>query len=499
MNKVASKTPEVIQFTVNNTNQGLWNTLKKNEYDDCLQPLLELIDNAFASTATLIHIQLDFEKNIGSIEDNGKGFGNDPVDLSRSFTYGPDSPKQTDLNEHGCGMKSSLAILDPNDSSWSVSWKHGNLFYQVKAPYSKAGMFQANTLDTWPGKLNQSTGSIIQFPFHKENLGSLYDKPSKTSFTRVIQKLRNELSHRWMFFESYVNGKVELQLNGEKVNAYIMPNANTEYVSKSTAHNATLPNGAKIHMIQYTIKVHLPNSDWFRKSTACNGVYIFKNGRAIAKINSGTEYRKILGADPDNHHNGMIILVNITGTPDALPITVPTKNRFKASNNPNYESMIKYISTKSVLPSAENPSEEQLLNKVQKMRTNTFRTTKVRHEFLTEKEIQFENNQFSSPRLDAIETIGDDSIYIYEAKKENTVSLQTILQIHGNFILATTALQDKNKNEIIPIPVILINADIMYKLPETLKNTINILVENSTIGFPVEVWNYNCEILFPSN
>jgi hypothetical protein len=302
-----------------------------------------------------------------------------------------------------------------------------------------------------------------------------------------------------MFFEPYLSGKVELRLNGEKVKAYIMPNADTEFVLKSTGHNTTLSNGAKIHMIQYTIERHLPNSDWFRKSTACNGVYIFKNGRAIAKINSGTEYRKILGADPDNHHNGMIILVNITGPPEALPITVPTKNRFKASNNPNYELMINYISTKAVLPSSEKkPSEEQLLNKVQKSRINIFRTTKVKHEFLIEKEIQFENDQFSSPRLDAIETI-DDTIFIYEAKKENTVSLQTVLQIHGNFILATAALQDKNKNEIIPIPVILINSDMMYKVPETLKNTIRMLVENSKIGFPVEVWNYNCEKLFPEN
>lgn len=76
-----SATATVIQFVVQNSNRGLWNTLRKNEYDDCLQPLLELIDNAFASGCTKIVITLDFEKNIGSIEDNGRGFGDNPQEL----------------------------------------------------------------------------------------------------------------------------------------------------------------------------------------------------------------------------------------------------------------------------------------------------------------------------------------------------------------------------------------------------------------------------------
>uniref|UniRef100_A0A6C0DJU0 Uncharacterized protein n=1 Tax=viral metagenome TaxID=1070528 RepID=A0A6C0DJU0_9ZZZZ len=494
--KKSNANPSTIQFAVNNTNKGLWNTLKKNEYDDCLQPLLELIDNAFASASTTIKITLDFEKNIGSIEDNGKGFGNDPDELSRCFTYGPDIPKQTDLNEHGCGMKSSLAILDPTDSTWSVTWKCDSMIYQVSAPYSKAGLFQAINIEVWPGAIQGPSGSIIKFPFHKENLGSLYEKQDKASFARVIPKLVNELSHRWMFFEAFMSGRTELFLNDKKVIPYIMPTADTEYVSKSNVNNFTFDNGAKIHMIQYTIEKSLPNSDWFRKSTSCNGVYIFKNGRAIAKVNSGTEYRKILGVVPDNHHNGMIILVNITGAAHTLPITVPTKNRFKASNNPNYEQMVKYINQKVILPSVENPSEEHLLSKFEKARCNIFKATRVKHEFLVEREIKFEDDKFSTPKLDAIETINTD-IYIYEAKKDNKVSLQHIIQMFGNFILATSALQQKNKNDIIPTPVILINADTMYKLPDTLKNTIMELSNNSVLKFPVEIWNYNAEVLFP--
>jgi hypothetical protein len=48
-----------------------------------------------------------------------------------------------------------------------------------------------------------------------------------------------------------------------------------------------------------------------------------------------------------------------------------------------------------------------------------------------------------------------------------------------------------------PVPVLLINADTNYKLPETLVNTIREFNDKSKIGFPLEIWNYNAEKLFP--
>lgn len=113
-----------ISFTINTTNTGLWRTLANNEYEDSMQPIAEIIDNSLATESTVIKITLDFEKNRGSIEDNGKGFPVTPDELSRCFTYSPETRVQTNLNEHGCGLKSSLAILDPNDESWGVAWKN---------------------------------------------------------------------------------------------------------------------------------------------------------------------------------------------------------------------------------------------------------------------------------------------------------------------------------------------------------------------------------------
>jgi len=486
----------VITFKIKNSTRGLWNSLSKSNYVDCLQPLLELFDNGFAVrvNASQIRALLDLDKCTGSIEDDGNGFGVDPEELSRCFTWGPDEMRPTDLNEHGCGMKSSLAILDPKDSMWKVCWKHAGSIYCVSAPYSKAGEFQAYKIDTWPGTMTGPTGSIIMFPFHKENLRSLYETGNSSSFKQVIPKLRQHLSHYWMFLDRFVTGKVTLWLNNEEIKPFVMPTQYSQFISKVTNYSQKLACGANVYMAHYMLNDSLPGSPWFKHTLSCNGLYIFKNGRMIKKINQGPEYKNILGVVPDHHHNGMIILINVTGEPKSLPVTVPTKNDFDPNNNPNYYELIEYIKANITIPRIEKVSEESLLNQFEKRRTNLFKSVGMQHSFKTKEYIKFSNNTFSSPQLDAVEEIVGQ-INIYEAKKDNRVSLQTILQMHGNYVLAVTALESMKKI----VPIILIHCAADYVMDDSLKHTIAQLAKNSTVGFPVEVWNYEAEILYKFN
>ena len=505
--KIVSSTPTIVElieksptgiikFKIKNSTRGLWNSLSKSNYVDCLQPILELFDNPFAIrvNASQIRALFDLEKCDGSIEDDGNGFGIDPEELSRCFTWGPDEMRPTDLNEHGCGMKSSLAILDPKDSAWKVCWKHEGSIYCVTAPYSKAGDFEACKIDTWPGTMTGPTGSIVMFPFHKENLRSLYETGNSASFKQVIPKLRQHLSHYWMFLERFVSGKVSLWLNGEEVKPFIMPTQYSEYISKVTNYSSKLPGGANVFMAHYMLNDSIPGSPWFKKAIAYNGLYIFKNGRLIKKVNGGAEYKNILGAVPDNHHNGMIVLVNVTGDPATLPVTVPTKNDFNPNNNPNYDQLIEYIKANIKIPQIEKVSEESLLKQFEKRRTTMFKSAGIDHTFKTKEYIKFSNNTFSSPQLDALEEF-PDKLSVYEAKKDNRVSLQTILQMHGNYILAVKALESSKKI----VPIILIHCTAEYTMDESLKHTIGQLAKNSSIGFPVEVWNYEAEVLYRFN
>jgi hypothetical protein len=487
----------VLIFEVKSSNGGTWNTLRKQNYQKCLQTLYELLDNAFASGATRIYLVLNFEERKGSIEDNGRGFGRDPLELSRCFTYGNDSTEnQTLLNEHGCGMKAGLAVLDPNDKFWSVTWKDITDFLQVSAPYAREH-FEVNKIKEWPGTILDPTGTIIQFPFHKENLAELYNKKNNATFKEVIPKLKADLSHNWMFFQPFVTGKVELFVNGEKVKPFQPPTDHSEYVSEYFVKNTTLKGGATLHMRQYKIENNIPDSPWFKKALATSGAYLFKNGRLISKVNSGPDYIEIFGMAPHPAHNGIIVVANVEGDPKRveLPITSTTKNSYATSiPNPVYDEMIDFMKKNIERVAEPNVSEEKLLDKFTKTRRQTFESVRsIKHEITTETCLKFPDTTSSCPSLDAFEIV-DDDLYVYEAKKENKVSLQNILQMYGNYILATTALREAGDPRS-PFPVILINAE-DYKLPDTLENTIKGLHNACNYGFPVEIWNYDAKRLF---
>jgi len=54
----------MIKFKIKNSSHGLWNTLRKSNHVDCLQPVLELTDNALTIrvNASQIRALFDLEK-----------------------------------------------------------------------------------------------------------------------------------------------------------------------------------------------------------------------------------------------------------------------------------------------------------------------------------------------------------------------------------------------------------------------------------------------------
>jgi hypothetical protein len=285
-------------------------------------------------------------------------------------------------------------------------------------------------------------------------------------------------------------------VNGEKVEPFQPPTDHSEYVSQYFVKNTTLKGGATLHIRQYKIENNIPGSPWFKKALATSGAYLFKNGRCISIITGGPEFIEIFGVAPHPAHNGMIVIANVEGDPKKveLPITSTTKNSYATSiPNPVYDEMIDFMKKNIERVAEPNVSEEKLLDKFTNTRRQTFASVRsIKHEITTETSLKFQGTTSSCPSLDAFEIVGDD-LYVYEAKKENKVSLQIILQMYGNYILATTALREAGDARS-PIPVILINAE-DYKLPDTLVNTIKGLHNACNHGFPVEIWNYDAKRL----
>jgi hypothetical protein len=479
-----------ISFTINTTNTGLWRTLANNEYEDSMQPIAEIIDNSLAAESTVIKITLDFEKNRGSIEDNGKGFPVTPDELSRCFTYSPETRVQTNLNEHGCGLKSSLAILDPNDESWGVAWKNKKM-YHVNAPYSSM-KHSAVEINVWPGSITDKTGSLIEFPIQKKQFSSLYSKKS-ASMTTVLPKIKEELSQYWMRYPKFTNGVIKMYLNDEQINPFLIPHDDTNYVSSVKNFSCALTSGAKLEGSHYVIAQHIPNS-WFRKTITANGIYLFKNGRMIQKVTSGSLYKQITQLDVNTTLNGNIAVVNIFGEQKDLPITVPTKNKFKPSHNPLFDEVVKILQREIKFEATleKYVSEESLLARFEKTRSDAFGSEEdIDYKFILKEQFKFKEDNLNSPQLDAIEIINKKAI-VYEAKRENKVALQHINQLYCNWILSNDAIKEMYGTVEKVIPILIINSDKEnHVLSESLKIKIKKLSENSKIGFPIEIRNYD--------
>jgi hypothetical protein len=479
-----------INFKVSSSGKTLWTVLSKTRYDedDCFQPIIELLDNSFASKATIIRLDIDIEKGRSSIEDNGVGLPIDSNGLNRCFTYGSKEP--TDLNEHGCGLKTSLAILDPNDETWSIAWKRSNNIYQLKAPYS-CETHIAMPIKTWVGKMTDCSGTYINFPISKDNFSSLYSKTNaKKHADDIIKRVEQELAHRWMRYPKFMSGAIQLFLNDKEVKPYSIPRS-WDDVEEPIIKDSKLSSGAIITLEMYHLKRDLPGSTWFKKNMSSNGFYLYKNGRMIQKINSGSLYKRFSGAVPDNHHNGFITIVNVTGNQLACPVTVPTKNKFIGDGM--FEEMADFVNKHvSGKINKKDPilSEESLMVSFRDMRNLNFQDEST-YNFNLKESRHFEGNNMSTPQIDGIEEF-EGKINVFEAKRDSILALQTVLQIFGNYILFC---KQSEKDIRTKIPIVLLQAD-SIKLDSKIIGTIEALAEASKFGFPLEIWNYKSKKLY---
>ncbi len=477
-------------LNIDNT-RHIWGLMRKQNYEQ-LQPLLELVDNAIAEpvAATNINIVLNFDTNIGSVEDNGSGLPIDPDELARCLTYAAERP--TDMNEHGCGLKAALAFMDPTNSQWRIVWKRDGQIYQISPPYGIT--INVKKIDVWPGIYQGLSGTIIEFPIAKEGFSTLYkttskDK-SKIAYRELETKIKDELSQTWMFNSRVKNNMIRMHLNGEHIEPFHVEKISL-CVSKFERYEATLDTGAKVEMLNYLISEHVPKS-WFRKAMSANGYYIFKNGRIIKKINGGKLYEELYGGLPDNHHNGFIALINIEGTQEQCPHTATTKNDFPSS--PLFHQLCKVIKAHIVQLGDKQASEASLVQQFMEMQRNSLgRHLKGAHRIeqnITLRLAADDGTVYTSPELDMLESVGDD-VNIYEAKKFNLVRFPDIRQLYGNWVIACEAYpEDKRVN-----PILMVNADTLT-MPAGIELQIRALAKNSKRGFPLQIVNFKGVVLF---
>ncbi len=435
-----------------------WDAWSKQLHDP-LQPINELVDNAIAAILALlgavgkIYVNINFKTNIGSIEHSGgTTFPLDIPSIIRCFAYGGKKPSS--LNEHGCGLKTSLAILDKSNSKWKIYIKivEGGVlkFFSISAPYSNTMHIIPET--AWPGA-NKSAepGSFIQFPVAKTLVRSLYKKQgAKMTDKDVDTRFKNHLGHMWQRVEKVVNGDIQIFYNNERVEPFSFQKPGVfdvyvdDYKPKKTYD---LSSGGKVEVEEIKLREgsrKIPGTNIFAYAQHANGAYLFKNGRHIESIcaeDARELYSRTFGSVPHHGHNGTMILVNLVGDQDVLPPTVPTKNRFGASEL--FDELITLLSEKltRIVAKEDRTNESAIVARFKEQRERTMLSAGITG-YSLEGEKQFLLSGAATPPIDLVETTGN-KITVMEFKALNKVRTQDLAQLFFNWSLACASCPGK--------------------------------------------------------
>jgi hypothetical protein len=444
---------------------ALWTALSAQSYDN-FQPINELADNAIAavlgsgaSVNGSIHITFDFDATRGSVEHSGGiTFPSDSVGLKRCLTYG--GKQETSLNEHGCGLKSSLAILDPANSTWEIWIKvpgaSGDLkIYKVAAPYKNDIRLTVQT--SWPGTDQSATpGSFIRFPIRKERFAGLY-ATKDPKMADIHDRIKCHFSHMWMKQPDVCEGRIRIFYNGSHVAPFSFNVAPAfEYVERIQKKSFTLSTGAQVEIEEIILKEgakNIPGSYTFKHTMTSTGAVLFKNGRRIEFINCDDPerrlYSRIFGVVPHNSHNGHIRLVNMVGSQSTLPPTVPTKNRFQSEDALFNECITKLAATITPYAKQEHVSEETMVITYKKEQEAAAASMGDPSIFEQEKVYKIEG--VPCPPIDLVRTNGD-RIDVMEFKHATTVKADHLSQLLFNWTFAKAANPGRT---VIPILVLL--------------------------------------------
>lgn len=477
-----------IKFSNRISPKSQFRVLTKAPYASHIEPMAELLDNGIAAEPTKIRVDLDFETNMGSIEDNGKGFPVKAEELARCFTYGNNDENTTDLNEHGCGLKSSLAVLDPTDKKWGIQWKRKGQVYRLKTSFT-SDEHEVVVGGTWDGEMTDQSGVLITFPIGKQGFTELYSSTKDLMNIKsddLLNRIRVDFAHRWMLHPKIINRSIQLFLNGEYIEPFVI---SADVCDKTDKHTGKLVSGADVYIASYMLNENIKNS-WFKKTKAASGFYVFKNGRYIQSFLEGNAYKRLYGSEPHNEHNGFICLINVSGLQKVCPPTIPTKNGLDTKHDITIDLFEKvYANVLRVQNKKQGRSEESLFNELLERRRIQLRDFKpIIHEKMM---LVIPEYGTKTPQLDGYELIGDRGI-VYEAKKANQPSLDDINQLFANWIYSCLTKEFIGKT---CKPVLIINAIKKgFKLSDDHKQKIKIL--NSKVKFPLEIWNYDGEELF---
>jgi hypothetical protein len=485
-------------FQLENSGNNFCRALSKHAYGNLvIQAGCELIDNSISALLTILgktrstgKILFDFDKinKCASIEDNGPGFPTDVEGLIRCWSYGSTNPNG--LNEHGCGSKTALSIFDKEGSGWKVYWKNEGspIIHMIQGPLRST--MTVEQVDTWPGKLRDSSGVYMSFPCSDDCFTSLYGRNVKSIDTEhAIQRLRRELANIYLYQDSIASGRIHLEVNEELVDPFVF-DFGSESVTKHQKIEIKLLGGDndKASILILEIKDELKTNSWFKVNSSTMGIRIWKNGRFICHTRCGDLFERITGLSPHPSMNGKFILVNLSGDQKTLPPTDPNKVKFNEFNDSFngfiselYKVASPFFGTKG-LADHERDLMKQFVEQRKTMQIPGY-------VFNTNRAIGKE-----TPPIDFIEEYSKDDVRMYEGKRTNVASIEAFGQLLTNYILVKKAYEPLGKTITKAILLLNCNPDELF-ISEQLERQVRALMEST--GCPFEIHSYKHGLIWP--
>lgn len=388
-----------------------------------------IIANNVFNSSIVITVNEDYEDMIlVKIEDSGTGIKN----LESALTFGSKKCQEYVLNEHGFGLKHSLASANPINDCWAIYTKTkkdlcNGIYKVVKAPYrfDKKEEIIVEKDNPWPGVF-EGTGTIVEFKCSKEFFNTIQKGINgKAGFIKCLDYLCEDLG---FLYSGYIlNGKINIIVRSEssdynkKVSA-VRPEWVGYYKPNKGIENVDL--GGGIVKIQY-IFGEIKESEYikyYQKNQSTCGAEIRINGRVVLK----NVFKDIWQLENHPHYNHFLACFNIISeVKERLPRTKTNKSGIRIGDE-KFEKLYQWI--RSIFPTPPRSlsgavSEKELIEKLE-LNKNTHIDNPVK---CIQKDFLVFNKVGCPVKLDLYVFDGFE-ISIYEAKKD-VADVQDLYQL----------------------------------------------------------------------
>lgn len=352
-----------IQFEIDANPMYSWAAWGNMSYKSVADVIAELIDNSKQAGSTSVNIKIFNEngRRFITIEDNGTWGKITKEILVKCFGYGKSKTTiKQGLNEHNCGLKHSLAYMDPQNMFWKIQIKNDGVTWELAAPYSHMMALKKNA--SYIGEMTCPNSTIIKIPLEDTQFKTLY-------YNRSVKGIPNEqmltarlglyLSSFWMRCDDFMQKKFQVLLNDVPVEPYdILRDPCVKFSGKGKIPKTKIKLTESSPDVEIEVwHLHLTpqyrkDHPLFRRSPDFAGAFIFKHGRYI----KGQIFPEIYGKSRDYHFAGHLVIVNITGDSEGLPATHTTKNDFN-NKDPKLETLYSYIN--DTTPAIQSSDKEK--------------------------------------------------------------------------------------------------------------------------------------------